>query len=280
MIKEFKVSNLVREILFFILVIIISFIILLPVFWMVITSFKPVVEIFSKPPHWVPKAPTLEAYRDILSKVKYIKYFINSYFISGVVVLVTLVLASLAAYGFSRMKIAGKQAILFGTLVLMMFPGVVLLIPYFELANYFNLLNTYTILILVDISFVLPFCIWMLNSYMDSIPVELEEAAFVDGCNRFSAFWRIILPLMRPGLVAVGTWAFLGAWNEFMFASILTTGPDKAPITVGIAEFFGQFSMNWNAIMAVGTLASLPIMLIFIFLQRYIIQGMTAGSGK
>lgn len=280
MIKEFKVSNLVREVLFFILVLIISFIILLPVFWMIVTSFKPVIEIFSKPPHWVPKAPTLDAYKDILSKVKYIKYFINSYLISGVVVLVTLVLASLAAYGFSRMKIAGKQAILFGTLVLMMFPGVVLLIPYFELANYFNLLNTYTILILVDISFVLPFCIWMLNSYMDSIPVELEEAAFVDGCNRFSAFWRIILPLMRPGLVAVGTWAFLGAWNEFMFASILTTGPDKAPITVGIAEFFGQFSMNWNAIMAVGTLASLPIMFIFIFLQRYIIQGMTAGSGK
>jgi len=280
MLKGFKVNNLVREILLFIFIVIITFMILLPVFWMIVTSFKPVVEIFSVPPNWFPKAPTIEAYRDILSKAKYMKYFINSYFISAIVTLVALSLASLAAYGLSRMKIAGKQAILLGTLVLMMFPGVVLLIPYFELASYFNLLNTYTILILVNISFVLPFCIWMLKSYMDSIPVELEEAAMVDGCTRFLAFWRITLPLMRPGLIAVGTWAFLGAWNEFMFSSILTTGPDKAPITVGIAEFFGQFSMNWNAIMAVGTLASLPLMFIFVFLQRYVIQGMISGSGK
>jgi len=261
-------------------VVVLSILLLFPVFWMISTSFKPTMEIFAAPPHWIPKHPTLEGYRAILGQARYITYFFNSYFISSMVTIVCLSLGTLAAYGFSRMEIKGKQALLFGTLILQMFPGVVLIIPYFNLAKRFHLFNTYTGIILADCSFLLPFCIWMLKSYLDSIPSDLEEAAMIDGCTRLGAMLRVTVPLMLPSLVAVGTWCFLGAWNEYMFGMTLTTGWEKAPVTVGMAEFFGQFGMNWNSIMGVGTLSSIPLMLIFIFLQRYLVQGMTAGAIK
>ena len=143
-----------------------------------------------------------------------------------------------------------------------------------------NLLNTYTVLILADSVFALPFCTWMLKSYFDTIPWDLEEAAMLDGCNRPRALVRVVLPLMSPGLVATGTWAFLSAWNEFMFAVTLTNDVTRSPITVGIAEFFDQFTMNWNAIMAVATAASVPLMIFFIFFQRYVVQGLAEGAVK
>jgi multiple sugar transport system permease protein len=253
---------------------------LFPVIWMISTSFKPAGEVFAVPPTLIPKRPTLDSYWLILRQERYRQYFFNSYFISIIVTVISLTLASLAAYGFSRMPIKGKKFLLFGTLVLQMFPGVVLIIPYFNLAKVFNLFNTYTALVLADCSLILPFCIWMLKSYIDGISVELEEAAMIDGCSQLGALRHVLIPLSLPGLVATGTWAFLGAWNEYMFASILLTSPEKAPVTLGMAEFFGQFAMNWNAIMVVGTLSSIPLMLIFIFLQRYLIQGMTAGGVK
>jgi multiple sugar transport system permease protein len=206
--------------------------------------------------------------------------FFNSYFISIMVTLLSLTVGTLAAYGFSRTEIKGKRALLFGTLVMQMFPGIVLIIPYFNLSQLLGLFNTYTALILANCSFVLPFSIWMLHSYLESIPVDLEDSAMIDGCTRIGAIIRVTVPLMLPSFVAIGTWQFLWAWNEYMFGVTLTTGWEKAPITVGMAEFFGQFGRDWNSIMAVGALSSIPLMIIFIFLQRFLVQGMTAGAVK
>lgn len=259
---------------------VISIILLFPVFWMFSTSFKSTIDIFAVPPTLLPKRISLQGYDKVFSEVRYLAYFLNSYFISAMVALLSLVVGTLAAYGFSRMQIRGSRTLLFATLAMQMFPGIVLIIPYFNFARTLNMLNTYQALILADTSFVLPFTIWMLKSYLDSIPRELEAAAMIDGCSRLGALGRVVVPLMTPAFVAVGTWGFLGAWNEYMFAVTLTTGWHKAPVTVGMAQFFGQYGMSWNSIMAVGTLSSIPLMLIFIFLQRYLVQGMTAGAIK
>ena len=260
--------------------VILSIIVLFPVLWMISTSLKPMIGIFSVPPHLIPRHFSLAGYKTILDNVKWLKYFFNSYFISFMVTLLCLAVGTLAAYGFSRMEIRGREALLYTTLVMQMFPGIVLIVPYFNLAKTFHLFNTYFALIMADTSFVLPFTIWMLKSYLDSVPTELESAAMIDGCNRLGAITRIVVPLMAPSFVAVGTWGFLGAWNEYMFAVTLTTGWHTAPVTVGMAGFFGQFGTNWNAVMAVGTLSSIPLMIIFIFLQRYLVQGMTVGAIK
>jgi multiple sugar transport system permease protein len=253
---------------------------LFPVFWMVSTSLKPTIEIFAVPPHWLPLKPTLSGYITILSTFRYLKYFFNSYFISLMVTLISLIIGTLAAYGFSRTEIKGKKVLLFATLILQMFPGVVLIIPYFNLAQRLGIYNTYTALIVANCSFVLPFSIWMLHSYLESIPVDLEDAARIDGCTRLGAIGRVTVPLMVPSYVAIGTWQFLWAWNEYMFAVTLTTGWEKAPITVGMGEFFGEFGRNWNSIMAVGVLGCIPLLIVFLFLQKFLIQGMTAGAVK
>ena len=280
MVRITNLGRLLLRLIMYVAILIISVIFLLPVFWMVSTSFKPTMEIFAVPPIWFPQHPSLAGYITIFSTFRYLKYFYNSYYISIMVTLVSLIIGTLAAYGFSRTEIKGKRALLFGTLVLQMFPGIVLIIPYFNLAQRLGLYNTYTALILANCSFVLPFSIWMLHSYLESIPVDLEDSARIDGCTRLGAVTRVTVPLMLPSFVAIGTWQFLWAWNEYMFAVTLTTGWEKAPVTVGMGEFFGQFGRNWNSIMAVGVLGCIPLIIIFIFLQRFLVQGMTAGAVK
>lgn len=251
-----------------------------PIVWMLLAAFKTDAELFLDPPPFFPKAPTLDAFAFILSNSRYMRMLMNSYIIAGLVTASCVVLASLAAYGFSRFDIPGKGSLLLTTLVLQMFPGISLLIPYYNLAHAVGLYDTFFGLLLADASFALPFCIWMLKSYLDTIPVDLEEAAMVDGASRLGAFTRIVVPLAVPGVIATATYAFLSAWNEYMFASILTRGDRFAPVTVGIGEFFGLFAVRWSQMAALAALASIPLMLVFIFFQKYLVEGMTAGSMK
>ena len=154
------------------------------------------------------------------------------------------------------------------------------MIPYFRLARTLHLYNTYLGLVLINCGFVLPLAIWLLKSFFDSIPIEVEEAAMIDGCTRTQAILYIIAPLARAGVIAIGIMTFLKAWNEFLFALILTQGPEKAPISVGLAGLFTSYNVKLNALMAITVLSILPLMLIFIFLQRYIISGITGGAVK
>jgi multiple sugar transport system permease protein len=253
---------------------------LFPIYWMFIASVRPTAETLSSPPIWFPKVITFSGYKDLLTNSRQLRYFTNTYVIAFSTAGVSIVLGSLAAYGFSRFKIAGGQVLLALIFSLQMMPSVALMIPFFDMSLALGIHNTRLALILADTAFALPISLWILKSYFDSIPVDLEEAAMVDGCTRLQALWRVVLPLAVPGLIGTGTFAFLWAWNEFMFAVVLTSGPDVAPLTIAISLFFTQYGREWNSIMALNVIATLPLLLIFIFLQRWVVQGMTAGAVK
>lgn len=255
-------------------------VLLLPILWMALAAFKQDVELFASPPPFLPPNPNLEAFKYLLGEPRYLRMLLNSYVIALAVTALCLVLAFLAGYGFSRYHLRGSNALLVLTLFSQMFPQVSLIIPYYNLLNSIGLYDTHLGLVIADASFILPFCIWMFKSYLDSIPVDLEEAAMVDGAGRLTAMFRVVLPITLPGLVAVAIFAFLGAWNEYTFAVILTRTAAATPVTVGIGEFFGLFTVKWSQMSALALLASMPLMIIFIFLQRYLVEGMTAGAVK
>lgn len=263
------------------LVVIAMMMVLFPIIWMFFTSIRPIRETLSHPPVWIPREITLEAYIRLLSAPRQIRFLRNTYFIATPTALLSIGLGSLAAYGFSRFRIRGGHVILLSILSLQMLPAVALIIPFFNMALWLDIHHTFLAVILADTGFALPISIWMLKGYMDSIPVDLEEAAMVDGCSRLQALYKIVLPLALPGLVGTATFAFLWAWNEFMFAVILAAGyPDVAPLTIAISEFITESGRAWSDIMALNVIATLPLMVLFIFLQRWVIQGMTAGAVK
>jgi multiple sugar transport system permease protein len=255
-------------------------VVVLPIVWMVFASIRPTTETLAHPPKWIPKQITLKNYQALLSNPRYWSFLKNGYIISTLTAGLCVVVGSLAAYGFSRFRMRGERFIMLGILALQMLPGVALIIPFFNMVRALHIHNTHMALVLADTSFVLPITIWLMRAYLDSIPIEFEEAAMVDGCNRVQALYRILLPLALPGLIAVATMGFLSAWNEFMFAVVLTSGPEVAPLTIGIAEFFTKFGRDWGRIMALNSVGSLPLMFVFVFLQRWVVQGMTAGAIK
>jgi len=253
-------------------------ILLLPVLWMALAAFKTDIELFRTPPPLFPTNPTLQAFQYLLGQPRYLKMLANSYIISLSVAALCVFLSFLAGYGFSRYKLRGGNLLLLITLFSQMFPPVSLIIPYYNILNTVGLYDTHLGLIIADASFILPFCIWMFRGYLDSIPTDLEDAAMVDGASRLQALWKIVLPITLPGFIATGIYAFLGAWNEYTFAVILTRTEVASPVTVGIGEFFGLFTVKWSQMSALALAASLPLMIIFIFLQRYLVEGMTAGA--
>jgi multiple sugar transport system permease protein len=251
-----------------------------PIVWMVFASIRPTQETLSIPLVWLPREIRLDAYVLLLSDPRQLRYFINTYVIALSTAGLSIVLGSLAAYGLSRFRIRGGQAFLLVILSLQMLPAVSVIIPFFNMAQALRIHNTYLALIIANAAFALPISIWMLKNYIDSIPVELEEAAMVDGCSRLQVLGRIVLPLALPGLIGTAAFAFLAAWGEFIFAVVLTSGPSVAPLTIAISQFFGQFGRDWNEIMALNVMATIPLLVIFIFLQRWVVQGMTAGAVK
>lgn len=260
------------------LIIILVGTLLFPIIWMTLAAFKNDIDLFQSPPALFPPNPTLQAFLYLFNNPRYLKMLMNSYIISLSVTLVCVVLSFFAGYGFSRFRLRGGNVLLLITLFSQMFPAVSLIIPYYNILNTMGLYDTHLGLIIADVSFILPFCIWMFKSYLDSIPVDLEEAAMVDGADRIKALFKVVLPIVQPGVIATAIYAFLGAWNEYTFAVILTRTEAATPVTVGIGEFFGLFTVKWSQMSALALLASLPLMIIFIFLQRYLVEGMTAGA--
>ncbi len=267
----------VRALSFLVLLLLVA-VLLLPILWMGLAAFKNDIELFHSPPPLLPPHPTLQAFQYLLGEPRYVSMLANSYLISTLVMLLSTGLAFLAGYGFSRYRLWGGEALLLITLFSQMFPQVSLIIPYYNILNRLGLYDTYWGLVIADTSFIVPFCIWMFKSYLDSIPPELEEAAMVDGASRLTALWRVVLPLTLPGFIATAIYAFLGAWNEYTFAVILTKTQAAAPVTVGIGEFFGLFTVKWSQMSALALVASIPLMIIFVFLQRYLMEGMVAGA--
>jgi multiple sugar transport system permease protein len=253
---------------------------LFPFAWIVATAFKDLSETFQIPPTWLPKRLSLENFVKIWTIQSFGRYFFNSLVISGATTLLSIVLASLAGYGFSRFKLPGGRAMMVGVLTAQMFPGIVLLIPYFTIASRAQMLNTYPVLILAYTSFSLPFCVWMMKGFFDGIPTELDEAAVIDGCSSLGAFLRVVLPLSLPGIVATAIFSFLVAWNEYLFAVVLATRESMYVVTVGIASNIGQFRIQWNELMAGAVLATIPTIILYALLERHLVRGLSAGAVK
>lgn len=255
---------------------------LFPMFWMLSTSLKTNLDVFDVPPSLWPEEPSIQSYKNLIFGATPIyKYFINSVITSLGTVLISIVLATLAGYALSRLRFRFRKAISIGVLVTQMFPLVVLLIPLYLLYIKTHLLNTYTGLILGFTSFTIPFGIWMVKGFVDSVPVEIEEAAMVDGCSRFQAMRMVVLPLILPGIVATGVFAFLDAWNNLLFPLTLVNDIDMKTLPPGmILSFGGEFKHDWSGMMAASTIISVPVVLVFVLLQRYLVEGLTGGAVK
>ena len=277
---SYKSREIIQQIIIVGLTMIGAFVILIPVMWMIIAAIRPIKEVLSYPPRLFSGTVTFTYFKTLFENELYRNYFLNTCILSFFIMLLTLILGLLAAYGFSRYKIKGGRGILLGILSLLMLPPITMIIPYFRLAKATGLYDTLLGLIIFDTAFILPIMIWLLKGYVDSIPVELEEAAIIDGCTRIKAIWKVLVPLMIPSILGTATYALTNAWNEYLMAVILTETPSVQPLTVGLASFFGQNYRDWNSIMALSTISSLPLLLIFIFFQRWVIQGMSSGGLK
>jgi multiple sugar transport system permease protein len=260
--------------------------VLLPIYWMLNTSFKFQMEIFKMPPSLFPRDFTLSNYWSILfgdlaSSISFLVYFKNSVIVAVATVLCTIILATPAAYAFSRVRFIGRRALIYAILVSQMLPVVLILIPLYVAFMKLGLLSTYAGLVLPYLMFTLPFSIWMLKGYFDTIPRELDEAARVDGCNKFQAMWKVIIPNVRPGLTATAIVTFIMSWDEFIIALTIMDDNAMRTLPVGIIQsFVGEFSIKWGEMMAASVVTSIPVMLIFIFLSRQLIGGLTAGAVK
>jgi multiple sugar transport system permease protein len=256
---------------------------MLPFIEMFLASIKPLEQVFSVPHTLLPETVYWKTYtHDLWETVPLLpRYMLNSLAISIAVTIISLIAATPAGYAFSRFVFPGRRHLLFMTLAVNMFSPVVLLVPLFRTMRVYKLLNTYWSMILPGAAFLLPFSIWMLTGYFENIPKALEEAAWVDGASRLQTLRRVVLPLAAPGLMTVATYAFVSSWGQqFIFAISFNTTREIMPIPQGLYEYFGQNIMLWNELMAASLIGILPVTLVFLFLQRYLIQGLTAGAVK
>jgi multiple sugar transport system permease protein len=251
-----------------------------PVFWMLVSSFKANSEIFRYPPEIITESFSFDAYAAIVNDPVKVRFFINSYIVSLSVTAVTLVVAILAAYAFSRYSFRGKNGLNIVIVSVQAVPPITLLIPYFGLMVTLGLYNTYLALILTYAVFTLPYAIIMMTGYLNTLPRELDEAVKLDGGSSMTALWRILVPIARPGFVAVGVYTFMIAWNEYLFALTLTRTENMRTVPIGIQLLMGQHSYEWNEMMAMSILGSLPVLLLFLFFQRFLLAGLTGGAVK
>lgn len=251
-----------------------------PVLWMLSSSFKSNTEIFELPPRLLTDSFSFDAYVAIFTDPEKLRFFLNSYIVAGSVTLLTLFVAIQAAYAFSRFEFRGKRILNVMIVSVQAVPPITLLIPYFGLVVLLGLYNTYPGLIFTYMVFTLPYAIIMMTGYFNTLPRELDEAVRVDGAGSFTALWRVLVPISVPGIVSVGVYTFMIAWNEYLFALTLTRTVDMRTVPIGIQLLMGQHSYEWNEIMAMSILGSIPVLVLFLFFQRYFISGLTSGSVK
>jgi len=261
---------------------------LAPIIWLVISSITPLTELLTVPLKWIPEHPSLEYYKQIIMAAPKAKTtaanfkvaVMNSVLIAGVVTIVCLLVGSLAAYAFARLDMPFGDKLIFLLLFTQMIPGIAIMIPLYLLASKLNMLDRRITLVIIYCSFSLPFVIWMMRGYFQTIPSELEDAAMIDGCSRVSALFRVVIPLSTPGLFATGIFTFLAAWNEFLLALVMTQSLSSKTMPVALAEFIGRFRVDYGLMCTVGVIACIPPILVALVFQRYLIEGLTAGAVK
>lgn len=257
----------------------------LPMVWMFSTSIKTEFAAIQQPPVWIPAEPTFAQYLTLLSPDNrtgqmFLGFLRNSIWVSSATTALGLFVAVPAAYAFSRFNFPGREPLFFSVLVRNMFPVVVFLIPLFILMKFLRLIDTHFSLILTYLTFGLPLSIWLLKGFYDNIPAELERAARIDGATRFQAFWKIILPLSAPGLVATAIYAFIQGWNEYVYARTFINSEQLMTMPVGLEKFFTEYASNWPGLMAASFIMSVPVVVLFLVLQRHFVRALTEGAVK
>ncbi|WP_342762382.1 carbohydrate ABC transporter permease [Jiangella alba] len=253
---------------------------LLPVYWLLTTALKPNAAVFRFPPEFVPRSLTLDHVRAVLNNEDLVRYMLNSVLVSSVTAIGSVLIATYCAYSFSKFQYRGRRTIMLTFLASQLFPHVLLLITMYALFSALGILNTYLVLVIAFTTFTLPLCIWMIKGVFDNIPDEIIEAAKIDGAGQRVILHRILMPLMRPGLIAAGMFAFIRGWNDFVFALTLS-GDDTRTLPPGLVNtYLSESASRWPELMAASLIASLPVVLIFLALQRHFVAGLSSGAVK
>ncbi|MEO1078244.1 MAG: carbohydrate ABC transporter permease [Pseudomonadota bacterium] len=252
-----------------------------PLFWMIVTSLKPQVELWARPPALLPIEPTMKHYLNLLRETNFLSYFRNSVLLSTATTLLVVAVATLGAYSLVRFRYRGRDTLAMLVLFTYLLPSVVLLLPLYLMMVKLGLANTLASLVLAYTTFALPYALWLLRSFMAGIPEDLESAALVDGATRLGAFRDVILPQLLPGIISTALFTFILSWNEYLFALVLVNSDASRPLTTGVMNMLiSSFNIEWSLLMAASVMMSLPLILAFAFLQKYLTRGFGAGAVK
>jgi trehalose/maltose transport system permease protein len=282
--RKNPLGRFVLRIPFYVLIAAIFIYALFPFYWVVRSSFTPEVNLFQTPIQYFPDHPTLANYRGALSANFFTHALLNSVIVAGSVTLLSLAIGSSAAFALGRFKFHGRSFVMYLVLSMTIFPQIAILGALYTMITKFNLYDTLGALIFSYLIFTLPFTIWVLTSFMKTLPGDLEEAAYVDGASPLQVFWKVLLPLIAPGLVTTGLLAFISAWNEYLYALSFIQSPNKYTVPLAITSFVSNtgsaFAVPWGQIMAATVIVTLPLIILVLVLQKRIIAGLTAGAVK
>jgi multiple sugar transport system permease protein len=253
-----------------------------PFYWMVVSSLKPLEEILSNPGDLGLdlKAINFDAYREVLFEHGFITYISNSVYVSVITVLFSVTLATIGGYAVTRLRFGGQKLMSTSILLVYMFPAIVLVIPLYVVFSRMGLRDSIHVLVLVYLAQTLPVALYMLRTYFQTLPSEMEDAGLIDGCNRFGVIWRIVIPLSAPALASVALFTFMIAWNEFLFAFMFLDSPEKFTLTRGLIQLEGSVHLSKQLVMAASVMVTLPILILFLVFERRLVGGLTAGAMK
>jgi multiple sugar transport system permease protein len=257
----------------------------LPMVWMLLTSIKSSFAAMAFPPEWWPSEPTLASYRRLLDPQNtvgkdFLTFFWNSLIVSTLTTVLSVLVAVPAAYAFPRFSFPGRNFLFFSVLLRNMFPAVIFLVPLFILMRFLGLVNTHGSLVLTYMTFGLPLAIWLLKGFYDNIPIQLEQAARIDGETRFQAFLLVVMPLSVPGIIATAIYSFIGAWNEYIYAYTFISRNDQLTLPVGVQRFFSENTTDFPGLMAASFMMSVPVVVLFLVLQKFFVRALTEGAVK
>jgi multiple sugar transport system permease protein len=258
----------------------VALVMLFPLLWIISVSLKGDAEQFATPPTLVPLVPVLSNYVRLLSETNFPRYIGNSLFVASATVMLSLVTGCLAAYAMARFKTLARPGVTSLVLLSYMFPPILIGIPLFVIYSKVGLADSYLGLILAHTTFALPFVMWMMRDFFLAVPVEVEEAALVDGCGRLRLLWIIVLPIARPGIVAAGIFTFILSWSDYMYALILVKSESRKTISIGLSLFVDSSTIEPGLMMAGSVLITVPVLIAFIFVQQYLVQGLAVGAVK
>lgn len=274
-----KQGERVRLSISYIFIWIMAFLAVMPFIYVVLTALKSSEQIYD-PDQIIPTYITLENFRQVLFQSNFVRYFMNSIFITVVTTVICMILSVMAAYGLTRYYIIGSEKLKMAVLMTRMFPGILLCIPFYIIMKQMQLIDSYVGLIMMYCSFTLPFAIWNTCAFFNTIPWELEEAAMIDGCGRLRSFFTVIVHVAKPGLFVTALFCFMSSWDEYMYASIFINTTLKKTIQVGMQDFVGQYSVDWGLLMSAVVISLIPLLFFFALVQKNLVDGLSSGAVK